>query len=60
MMQVLGHQLLTEDLLLGRITCEYKNLYIFNGLGTKAVMLAPYFAKQFVANLQNKAKLMRK
>jgi glycine oxidase len=32
---------------------EYKNLYIFNGLGTKAVMLAPYFAKQLVSNIQN-------
>lgn len=27
---------------------EYKNLFIFNGLGTKGVMLAPYFAKKFV------------
>ena len=27
---------------------EFKNMFIFNGLGTKAVMLAPYFAKQFV------------
>ncbi|MBA3679874.1 MAG: FAD-dependent oxidoreductase [Bacteroidetes bacterium] len=26
----------------------YKNLFIFNGLGTKGVMLAPYFAKKFV------------
>lgn len=26
----------------------YKNLYVFNGLGTKGVMLAPYFAKNFV------------
>jgi glycine/D-amino acid oxidase-like deaminating enzyme len=25
-----------------------KNLFVFNGLGTKAVMLAPYFAKQLV------------
>ena len=24
----------------------YKNIHIFNGLGTKGVMLAPYFAKQ--------------
>ena len=31
---------------------EYKNLFIFNGLGTKAVMLAPYFAKQLVASIQ--------
>ncbi|MDO9000129.1 MAG: FAD-dependent oxidoreductase [Bacteroidota bacterium] len=26
----------------------HKNLFIFNGLGTKGVMLAPYFAKKFV------------
>lgn len=26
----------------------YPNLFIFNGLGTKGVMLAPYFAKKFV------------
>lgn len=25
---------------------EFKNVYIFNGLGTKGVMLAPYFAQQ--------------
>lgn len=30
-----------------------KNLFIFNGLGTKAVMLAPYFAKQLVNYIQN-------
>jgi hypothetical protein len=27
---------------------KHKNLFIFNGLGTKGVMLAPYFAKKFV------------
>ena len=27
---------------------KHKNLHIFNGLGTKGVMLAPYFAKKFV------------
>ena len=27
---------------------QHKNLFIFNGLGTKGVMLAPYFAKNFV------------
>lgn len=32
---------------------EFKNVYIFNGLGTKAVMLAPYFAKQLVAFVRN-------
>jgi len=26
----------------------YKNLFVFNGLGTKGVMLAPFFAKKFV------------
>ena len=32
---------------------EFKNLFIFNGLGTKAVMLAPYFAKQLVNYIKN-------
>lgn len=32
---------------------EFKNLFIFNGLGTKAVMLAPYFAKQIVNYIQH-------
>ncbi len=27
---------------------EYKNLFVFNGLGTKGVMLAPYFSENFV------------
>jgi hypothetical protein len=27
---------------------KYKNLYIFNGLGTKGVMLAPYFAQKLI------------
>lgn len=27
---------------------KFKNLFSFNGLGTKGVMLAPYFAKKFV------------
>lgn len=27
---------------------KYTNLYVFNGLGTKGVMLAPYFANKFV------------
>jgi glycine/D-amino acid oxidase-like deaminating enzyme len=26
----------------------YKNIYIFNGLGTKGVSLAPYFVKQLL------------
>ncbi len=29
-----------------------ENFFIFNGFGTKAVMLAPYFAKQFTGFLQ--------
>ena len=36
---------------------EFSNMYLFNGLGTKAVMLAPYFAKQFVAFIQNKTNI---
>ena len=27
---------------------EYKNMYIFNGLGTKGVMLSPYFAEKLL------------
>ncbi len=27
---------------------EYKNLFLFNGMGTKGIMIAPYFAKQLV------------
>lgn len=27
---------------------EYKNIFIFNGLGTKGVLLAPYFAAHFI------------
>lgn len=36
---------------------EYKNVFVFNGLGTKAVMLAPYFAKQLVDSIQNNTPL---
>lgn len=32
---------------------EIKNLAFFNGLGTKGVMLAPYFAKEMAALLSN-------
>ena len=32
---------------------EYNNVYVFNGFGTKAVMLAPYFAKQLVNFIQH-------
>jgi glycine/D-amino acid oxidase-like deaminating enzyme len=34
-----------------------KNIHVFNGFGTKAVMLAPYYAKQFVNQFQKKEKL---
>ncbi len=30
---------------------DFKNTFIFNGFGTKAVMLAPYFAKQLVKSI---------
>jgi glycine oxidase len=30
---------------------KYSNLYVFNGLGTKGVMLAPYFASEMVQHL---------
>ncbi len=30
---------------------QHKNLHIFNGLGAKGVMLAPYFAQQLGANI---------
>lgn len=32
---------------------EYKGIYIFNGLGTKGVMIAPYFVKHFCDYLLN-------
>lgn len=35
----------------------YKNIFTFNGLGTKAVMIAPYFAKQLVNSIQNNYKI---
>lgn len=34
-----------------------KNVFIFNGLGTKGVSLAPYFARQFVNSIFNLEKL---
>jgi glycine/D-amino acid oxidase-like deaminating enzyme len=37
---------------------EHKNLGIFNGFGTKAVMLAPFFAKHFCSFMQNKTELL--
>jgi glycine/D-amino acid oxidase-like deaminating enzyme len=36
---------------------ERKNVFIFNGLGTKGVSLAPYFARQFVNSIFNLEKL---
>ena len=36
---------------------RYTNLFVFNGLGTKGVMLAPYFAKKFVNFYQLKEEL---
>jgi glycine oxidase len=35
----------------------HNNVLIFNGLGTKAVMLAPYFAKQLIEIVQNKSRI---
>jgi glycine/D-amino acid oxidase-like deaminating enzyme len=32
---------------------EHNHLFVFNGLGTKAVMIAPYFAKELVNSIQN-------
>jgi len=37
---------------------KYKSLAIFNGMGTKGVMLAPYFAEQMCSFLLNKSILM--
>ncbi|MCD6019131.1 MAG: FAD-dependent oxidoreductase [Bacteroidetes bacterium] len=36
---------------------EFANMYLFNGMGTKAVMLAPYFAKQLVESIRNNSKI---
>ncbi|MDB5229073.1 MAG: FAD-dependent oxidoreductase [Bacteroidota bacterium] len=36
----------------------YSNVYIFNGLGTKGVSLAPYFAHHLVAHLNNHTELL--
>ena len=36
---------------------EYKNIAIFNGLGTKGVMIAPYFAEHFAEHLENNTAL---
>jgi glycine oxidase len=36
---------------------QYKNVFVFNGLGTKGVMLAPYLSKNFVYFYLNKSTL---
>jgi glycine oxidase len=36
---------------------QYKNLFVFNGLGAKGVMLAPYFAGKFVHFLKQNQEL---
>lgn len=36
---------------------EHKRIGIFNGMGTKAVMLAPYFARQFLLSLDGNSTL---
>jgi len=36
---------------------KFKNLVIFNGMGTKGVLLAPYFAKELIAFLEKKKNL---
>ena len=33
---------------------KHKNCFVFNGLGTKGVMLAPYFAKEMCLFLMNR------
>ena len=42
--------------LLGRHP-EFNNMFVFNGLGTKGVSLAPYFSDQFANYLENKEDL---
>lgn len=36
----------------------YRNVHIFNGLGTKGITLAPYFSGQFADYLENKTALV--
>ena len=38
---------------------NYKNIYIFNGLGTKGVMLSPYFAKQIFDFIINEKPILK-
>lgn len=35
----------------------HKNLFLFNGMGTKGVMIAPYFAQQLVENIYHQAEI---
>ena len=44
--------------LLGRHP-EHENLYIFNGMGTRGVMLAPFFAGQLARHIENGENLDR-
>lgn len=37
---------------------EHRNVGIFNGFGTKSVMLAPWFAKHFCSFMQNNTELL--
>ncbi len=38
---------------------HHKNLFVFNGLGSKGVSLAPYFAQHFIEYLEQDGKLMK-
>lgn len=38
---------------------KYKNIGIFNGLGTKGVMLAPYFANHLCQHIENNTNLLK-
>jgi glycine oxidase len=37
---------------------KHENMFVFNGFGTKAVMLAPYFSKQLVNSIKSKSIIM--
>jgi glycine/D-amino acid oxidase-like deaminating enzyme len=38
---------------------KHKNIAIFNGLGTKGVMLAPFFANHFCEHIENSTNLLK-
>jgi glycine oxidase len=38
---------------------KYKNMGVFNGLGTKGVMLAPFFANHFCQHIKNSTNLLK-